>query len=199
MTTPTPPDSGTGSVFARKVGPLPVWAWVGLVLAAALGWQYWRRSRSGTAASTSATSSATPNASQTPPVVWQNYITVPSAPIGETLEPIPPSGGRTEPPPVPPHPPLPGGPGRRPPPVTGGGTPTPVPRPRPGGQWVTVSKWSATNPPWSSTLWGIAQQLLGNGGRWSDIWARPENAGLVSRRKDPKLIQPGDKVFVPPK
>jgi hypothetical protein len=99
----------------------------------------------------------------------------------------------TKPPPVstdPPKPPV------LVPPVTKP-VATKPPVPKPAGQWVTVAKWTAKNPPWNSTVWGMASHLYHNGNRWTSIWNAPQNAALKSRRKVPEHIQAGDKVWVP--
>jgi hypothetical protein len=167
-----------GSFLTRKIGPLATWIWMALVLLVVLGFSLWQRNKQTTAAAMTTTS--VPD--QTPPYVIQNFIT-----DTDDTPAAPPVGGRPGPPPV--H----GGP-----PPPGGGTPPPNPPPY-TGQWVTLAKYTAKNPPWNSTLWGIAKQLLGAGKRWGDIWNASQNAQLKSRRKDPKNLQPGDRVWVPSK
>ena len=73
-------SSGGGNVFTRKIGPLPMWAWVAIVSAVILGYAYWKNRQSGSTASQSSTA----NASQVPQFVNQTYTTVqpPSAPPG---------------------------------------------------------------------------------------------------------------------
>ncbi len=58
---------------------------------------------------------------------------------------------------------------------------------------VTVKKYTSNNPPWESTISGIAAHY---GKSWSTVWNDSKNAGLRKSRKDPKLIRPGDKVYV---
>ena len=50
------PAGGTG--FAKKVGPLPVWGWVGLAALGGLGYLWWR-SHHKAAASTASTATTT--------------------------------------------------------------------------------------------------------------------------------------------
>lgn len=38
------PQRSSGSVFTRKLGTLPLWAWMGIGLAVALGFYYWKQS-----------------------------------------------------------------------------------------------------------------------------------------------------------
>lgn len=52
--------------------------------------------------------------------------------------------------------------------------------------FVTVAKWSASNTPWNSTLWGIAHHY---GETVAQIQAK--NPGI----KNPNLISPGQRVF----
>jgi len=73
--------------------------------------------------------------------------------------------------------------------------PPPPPAPAPSGQWVTVAAWG--NPaPWNSTMWGIAQQLWGNGNRWGEIWNDSQNSAIRSLRGAPEYIQPNDRFWV---
>ncbi len=175
-------------MLTRKLGPLPMWAWMGMVLLVVLGYSLWHKDKTDAASS----SAATTVPDQTPPVVFQSYVYDTDYQTSGGVS-TPPVAGRPVPPAGPPigRPPAPVPPQPRP----TGGPPSPVPAPR--GQWVTVSKYVGPNPVWSSTLWGIAQHLLGNGSRWSEIWGAPQNAALKSRRKDPRHIQPGDRVWVP--
>lgn len=170
---------GTG-FLARKLGPLPTWVWMALVLLVLLGLSLWQRNKQGSASSSDTSGGTLPD--QTPPWIIQNYVTSPPGSVRQ-----PPDGGNECPPP--------GGPVKPPPTTPPGGTPTPVPAPN--GQYVTVGKYTTKNPPWNSTLWGIAKHL--GIGSWQTIWDAPENASLKSRRKDPKFIQPGDRVWVPGK
>lgn len=90
------------------------------------------------------------------------------------------------------------------PPLVGGApdpdpptTPTPkptTPAPARRGEYVTVARWKSPNPPWNSTLWGIANRYYKNGALWPRIWSAPENKGLHGR---PSRIYAGDRVFVP--
>jgi hypothetical protein len=191
----TPPDVGHGSIWTRKLGPLPYWAWAGLGLGAALTYTTWRRNKSDSAAP-AAPNNTTSVPDQTPPQVIRQdtYITDINTP---------PAGGRHLPPPgVSTNPPPGGGitpvptPG---PPLNKTPVPTPTPTPAPAGQWVTVAKFTSKNPPWNSTLSGIAAKLLGNANNWTKIWNDPQNASLKSRRGAPEKIQPNDRIWVPAK
>lgn len=203
MTEPiTPPahHSGITEYVTRRVGPLPVWAWVVLAIAAYLAWQHYQSSK--TAASSSATDTASTPADNTPPEIFQDYVTVTGTPPA-----VPPSGGRTNPPAGGTSSPPAGGAsgsatstppkiGTPVPPITGGVGPTPTPHP--AGTTVTVARNSSTSPVWNSTLSGIAQHE-GYGGDWQAIWNAPANAALKTRRKTPDLIRAGDKIIVPAK
>jgi hypothetical protein len=52
------PTRSGGSVFTRRLGVLPLWAWMGIGLAVALGYYYWRQSMGGGAAAKSQAASA---------------------------------------------------------------------------------------------------------------------------------------------
>lgn len=80
-------------------------------------------------------------------------------------------------------------------------TPTPMPTPAPSSTphnlWVTVVRFTTSNPPWASTIWGIANHY-GYGNNWGIVWNHPNNAALRARRSnEPRNIQPGDRVYVP--
>ncbi len=181
--------------WKKKTGPLPNWAWGGLGLGAAVAYSSWQRNRAAaaeddTAASTSAGIELPGDVA--PTYVFQNYdqdVT--------TINEAPPGGGRPpvttlpapDPGPTVPKPP----PAPKPPPPTA----KPVTKAAPKGKYVTVAKWNAKKPPWNSTIWGIANKLLGPKVAWQTVWNAPENRALRSKRKDPTKIQPGDKVWVP--
>ena len=191
--------------FTRKYGPLPVWAWMAIGLGGAVIYAVWRDNKQRTSRTDQEQSQGDPYAggvdveliggNQNPPIVFQNY----NQPVY-----LPPTGGRTTPPVAPPVVTPPGKP-----PVTV--TPLPVLKPdpvkpapakptpaAPAGWWVTVSKYTTKNPPWSSTLSGIASHFYSKGSSaWPLIWNAPQNAALKTRRKKPELIQPGDKIWVP--
>jgi hypothetical protein len=172
-----------------KSGPLPNWAWGGLLLGGAVAYSSWKKNKAAkqdAAAESSASGIELPG-DVAPTYVFQNYdqdtITVPSAPAGGGRPPVTtlPAPTHTPPPPAP-KPPVP--------------TP-PKPPASPKGKWVTVVKWTKNNPPWNSTIWGIANKLLGPKVGWQAIWNAPQNQALRDKRKDPTKIQPGDKVWVP--
>ena len=100
MSTETPAPSGKKeNVFTRKIGPMPMWAWVAIIGAVIIGYAYYKNKNS--AASTSQTGSTT-DASQVPQFVNQTYVS-----------PVPPSAPGPAGPAGPPGPPgavQPGGP-----------------------------------------------------------------------------------------
>jgi chitodextrinase len=70
----------------------------------------------------------------------------------------------------------------------------PAPKPAtPTYVTVTVAKYTTKNPPWNSTISGIAAKY---GTTTSAVWNDPKNAGIKRARRDPKLIRPGDKIYV---
>lgn len=181
--------------WKEKTGPLPNWAWAGLGLGGAVAYSSWRRNKA-TAKEDAATSSASGielPGDVAPTYVFQNYdqdvTTINEAPAG---------GGRPPTPaPQPPVSTLPKPP--TPPPPSSGRPPVVQPKPpaAPVGKWVTVARWTAKNPPWNSTVWGITTKLLGPKAQWQAVWNAPQNKALRDKRKDPTKIQPGDKVWVP--
>jgi hypothetical protein len=59
--------------FTRKIGPLPMWAWLAIIGTVIVGWAWWRNRQT---SSTSANSGTTADASQVPQFVNQTYTTV---------------------------------------------------------------------------------------------------------------------------
>jgi hypothetical protein len=59
--------------------------------------------------------------------------------------------------------------------------------------YVTVAKFDEKHPVWNSTISGIAAKY---GYGETELWNLPKNIGLRSSRKQPKLIRPGDKVWI---
>lgn len=194
-------DSAEAKGFlAKKLGPLPTWAWMLIGLGVAVTVSVIRANKANAKkAATDTTDGSTDDSgvdliggNQRPPIVFQDYVTSIFTP---------PAGGRETPPTAPPPvttPPATGGPSTDPvqPPVVRPPATKP-PAPKPAGQWVTVAKWTAKNPPWNSTVWGIANHIYHNGNRWTSIWNAPQNSALKSRRKKPEEIQAGDKIWVP--
>lgn len=198
-----------GETFQKKYGPLPLWAWMGLGLGVALAFSVWTKNKKGTGAASDA-APADPLGYELPGNLPPSY----SFPINTTVINAPPAGGRDGPP-GPAGPPGPVGPGPAPVPVP---VPTPVPVPPrptpappkpvpapPAGRYVKVVKYTSQNPAWNSTLWGIAENSYGKGGKygtgggkaWGTIWNAPQNAALVKKRGKPENIQPGDMIWVP--
>lgn len=60
---------------------------------------------------------------------------------------------------------------------------------------VKVVKFTTSNPPWNSTISGIAAHY-GWGSDWESVWSDPKNASLRAKRKSANLIQAGDTVYV---
>lgn len=102
MSEPSPeaaPQRSSGNVFTRKLGALPLWAWMGIGLAVALGYYYWKQSTgSKAAASTAAASSGQAaggvDSNLVPQFVNQTYVqgsppapTLPATPATPTAAP----------------------------------------------------------------------------------------------------------------
>lgn len=206
--------SNGGSILTRKTGPLANWIWMALILLLALGFSMWQRNRQQTPDANMDTTvePATTLDNQTPPPIFilpQNPQ--PSVPINIT---VPTPTGPTPVTPTTPTPvtPTPSNPTPTPttpigaPPVAVKPPPTaPAPKPAPPPKatipvyaTVTVAKYTSKNPPWNSTLWGIAKHY-GKGGasnNYTSIWDDPKNAALKKKRGKPTSIQPGDKIYV---
>jgi len=71
--------------------------------------------------------------------------------------------------------------------------PVPRPAPPPAYHSVRVVKYTTNNPPWNSTISGIAGHY---GKSWPSVWNDAKNAALKRRRGVPERIQPGDIVYV---
>lgn len=105
---PEAPPRKKENVFTRKIGPLPMWAWVAIVGAIILGWAFFKSKSS----ASQQQQADTTDASQVPQFVNQTYANPgPPGPVGPT--------GTTGPP----GPPGPPGPAGSKPPI-----PRPVPR-----------------------------------------------------------------------
>jgi hypothetical protein len=88
---PQSQPSGGNNVFTRKIGPLPMWAWMGILLAVALGYYFWKKNLSASNSSTqNASGTNTPDqttaASQIPQFVNQTFVSgqPPTAPTTPT-------------------------------------------------------------------------------------------------------------------
>lgn len=187
----TQPQQQGGSILTRKTGPLPNWAWMGLILLVALGYSIWQRNRTDQAAETEGPAvEEVPGDQDAPPVFILPQNPQPTVPINITLPapatpvPAPPGGGR---------PPI----GINPPKAPALPKP-PAGKPVVAYDTVKVVKYTSKNPPWASTMWGIAKQKgYGSAGNnWQTIWADPRNASLRAKRGKPQNIQPGDIVYV---
>lgn len=182
------------SFLTDRIGPLPTWAWMLIGLGAAITWSVVRSNKKASdAKATDKSTGDTTDGSgvdliggdQSPPIVFQSYV---------TSNFLPPAGGRQSPPVAPPPASTP--PATTPPPPATTTAPPP-PTTAPKGQWVTVARWTHHNAPWNSTLSGIAAHIYHNQSKWPSIWNAPQNAALKTRRKRPEEIRAGDKIWVP--
>jgi hypothetical protein len=189
--------------LVRKVGPLPMWAWMGLSLGGAVAFASWRRNKA-SAGAAPPTGDAVQQMYSLPQNLQPAYTFVDADTSLNTYQFSPPGGGRPPTRPLPPPVPVPTLPGPPPPPApvpTPKPVPvTPAPAPAPSGVWVTVSPWKANQPAgYPSTVWGIAESVYGagKGALYKQIWSAPQNAALVAKRGAPEKIQPGDRFWVP--
>src|SRR5271155_3016496 len=88
----TPPGAAPkakGNVLTRKIGPLPTWAWTGIILTPILIYAVIERKKSSSTTAASATTGTT-SASQVPQFVNQTYTSVqaPSAPNSTGTTPV---------------------------------------------------------------------------------------------------------------
>lgn len=179
-----------GSILTKKTGPLPNWVWMAIVLLAALIYALWKRNQAAAEVPEDGPEVQDVPGDQTPPPVFilpQNPQ--PTVPVNVTVNnpSTPPSAPPVGVPPPKTNPP----PASKPPVYTTG--------PNGSHYVVTVAKYTTKNPPWNSTLSGIAGHTWGskNASKWSLIWNDPANAALRAKRgNDPKKIQPNDKIYV---
>lgn len=177
-----------GSILTKKTGPLPNWVWMAILLLVALIYSLWKRNQAGAEPVEDGPEVSDVPGDQTPPPVFilpQNpqpavNVTVNNPTTPDTAPPVGNKPPVTNPPP-----------GAKPPAYTTG----------PNGSHfvVTVGKFTTKNPPWNSTLSGIAGHTWGskNASQWSKIWNDPVNAKLkAARGGDPTKIRAGDKIYV---
>lgn len=83
-------------VWGKKMGPLPVWGWAGIVLAVVIGYMYYKNKNSAASTTGSSAAAGTTSASQIPEFVNQTYTTVtpPVEPTSPTPTPTPSPGNQ---------------------------------------------------------------------------------------------------------
>lgn len=179
--------SHSQSIFLRKTGPLANWIWMAILLLAALVFSLWRKNKSAAAAPADATVDDTlPNQSP-PPVFILPQNPQPTVPVNVTVN------NPSTPPSAPPvATPLPS--------VNPAPTPGPPAKPT-TGQYVpvTVAKYTSSNAPWNSTLWGIAKHYGygGSGSNYVKILNDPKNAALKKKiGGNPRNLPIGATVYV---
>ena len=167
--------------LTRKLGPLPVWAY--LAGAGALLGALVLFGRRGTATSQQGQPAGTTGGAPVIVVTPQNMpdstssVNAPGQVPGPLPVPLPtpaPPPPTPAPAPAPPPPPPP---------------PPPAPAPPPAQRTVTVCHW----PQWCGSLWGIAQHFYGDGSKWPTIY----NANRATIGPNPNLIHPGQVLVVP--
>lgn len=194
MAAEEPPAEGTSGpgvmeALQSRMGPLPVWAWLGIVTVLALVYVQFYRGKSGAPMAedegidreSSIASEDVPQfivQNQLPPIT--PAITLPPVNVDvDVHSPTAPAnaGTTTSPKPVDP-------------------TKKKNAAKAPQYRQVKVAKYTTKNPPWNSTISGIASHYgIKN---WLTVWNDPKNAALRRARSNkPKLIQPGDIVYVP--
>jgi len=188
-----------GNFLTRKLGPMPMYGWMGGLLAVLIGVSLYKNksSTAATAAATDSTSTDTVPSDQVPDYITQVYNTV-NATTGQPAT-------TTAPPtttPVTPKPPT-------TPPVNPVKAPTPVKKPTP----VTVKKPAPTpvkaKTPISykvqhgDTLTSIAKKY---GTTWQALWTynttsgvRPAATIATLKQRGPNLLYSGETILIPQK
>lgn len=182
-----PPRSGGGGVSKKKFGA-PIWVWaVGLGGAAGIFF-FWRRSKSSSADTTSADDSstgATESSSTSLVPINEGLSEDQTESILDAIRKIhgPPSDDDDDDKP-------PGPPSTLPAPVTSKPPTKPTPKPtKPPAKPKTVKvvKWTKTNTPWNSTLWGIATHEHVSGG-WQALQKLNHIQGDPKKALKPGMI-----------
>lgn len=70
---PESTGGGGGNVFTKQIGPLPMWGWMGVALAAALAYFFWHKNKAAATAASPTNTPATTNSSLIPQFVNQVY------------------------------------------------------------------------------------------------------------------------------
>ena len=80
-----PTRGGGGFSFTRKIGPMPVWAWMAAILGIAVVYSSYNRNKKKTTQTPGGTAAtSTQTAAQTPPFVIQNFPNQPNVPAAST-------------------------------------------------------------------------------------------------------------------
>lgn len=192
-------SSSSGSPFMRKLGPMPVWAWMAIALALAIVYSMWSKNKEAAtaAATTGNTGTETQQtADQTPPFIIQNYTTYPGGPATTTTTTTPPpTGGATT---------LPGsqtGPATLPPTKSVGAPPATVSVPK-SSSTTTTPKYTAYVVKAGDTLSSIAAKYHTT---WQALWdynigsSSPHSKAAIAELKSrgPKLLYTGETIYIP--
>lgn len=177
--------------LTHRYGPLPLWGWGAVAILAYIVLEEFKKGKQSSSSSVSAAGTTTPPGDQTgPPVTVVAYppVIVDGGPSQDGRPPTP------TPTPIPtptkPRPPSPPPAAAKPPPPPPPVSSTPT-TPAQKGIWVPVGVWnSSSNPPWNSTLWGIAQHIYGDGNLYPIIQS-------FNHIANPRTIQPGQSIWVP--
>lgn len=186
-TAPAPAAGGFAGALARRYGPLPGWAWAGLAGAAAVGIIWWRRrSAKATGAGTDAAGTDQTAADQGLSAgMTADELAAAGGSFAVLQSEIQQLQGQAATHQTTGTPPAPAG---NPKPPSGTGTPTP-----PGHAThyvtVTVQPFTSKNPPWQSTLSGIAAHYNVPGGY--------QALAKLNGISDPNIIHPGQQIKVP--
>lgn len=178
---------GGGSILTRKTGPLANWIWMGILLLLALVYSLWKRNRAGAAETDQGpeVEEVGPGDQTPPPVFILPQNPQPTVPVNVVVN------NPTTPPTAPPVATKPPATGTKP-------KPSAPSKPAVAYDKVTVVSYTSKNPPWNSTLWGIAKHS-GYGSasnNWASIWNDPKNAAVKKLRGKPENIRKGDVIYV---
>jgi hypothetical protein len=173
-------DGGGGGfldALTAKVGPLPLYLWLIIVTALALIYVQFYKGKSGAPTEEDTGTADSVPSEDVPQFVINNQL----APYAPVLTPMPVNVDVDVTSPTTSTPST--------------GTTTVPTKPATKYRTVKVVKYTTKNPPWNSTISGIAAHYGVK--NWSTVWNNPKNAKLKALRGKPNLIRPGDTVYVP--
>ena len=195
---------GMSETLTEDIGPLPTWAWAGLLTIGVAAYLVYRKKKAMSAQAAQQSNQA--NSSSNLGTVPVSNLTTEAQPMpvqmGDVFVNVPPPNvtqsqtqTNTQPPapnpsPAPTPPPSGNLPVPTPTPVPPrSGAPAPTPAPVQNKQTVTVCEW----PNWCGSLWGIAAHFYGNGANWPKIYQA--NKALIG--SNPNRIHPGQVLVIP--
>jgi hypothetical protein len=196
-----PARGGNGNVFTRKIGPLPMWAWMGIALAVALVFHLVEKNKAGSSGTSNATSTGSASnqssggvnspggvdSSLVPQFVNQTYVdsqppVAPNVTVNNTV-PAPPTVAPTPPPAAAPAPAktISGAPGSYTTGLAGG-----------LNEWTSTGKYSLNTIAKSHGM--TAQQLIASS---ESAQNNPTLKAYVSKGNLNAMLPSGVEIFIP--